>query len=75
VTAGPGRFVFVEIEPRTYEMREVRVTSLEPPGSTVPLSDRVAVEEGLEPGERVVTRGAFALKSQLGRASLGEHGH
>jgi hypothetical protein len=33
------------------------------------------VRSGLTPGDRVVVNGAFILKSELAKASLGEHGH
>ena len=35
----------------------------------------VIATSGLRPGERIVIRGAFTLKSELGKAELGEHGH
>ena len=36
----------------------------------------VEIVNGLEPGFPVVARGAFVLKSQLSKASMGEgHGH
>ncbi len=66
VTDGPTKYVFVEVGPRTFEQREVEVTPVS--------GDRVAVRTGLAAGERVVTNGAFALKSEMGKASLG-HGH
>lgn len=75
VNEGEQRFVFVEIAPRTFERRLVQVASLEAPGASQPLTNRVVVRSGLEAGERVVVRGAFTLKSELGKASLGEHGH
>ncbi|MEQ9103074.1 MAG: efflux RND transporter periplasmic adaptor subunit [Rhodothermales bacterium] len=38
--------------------------------------DRVAVLEGLKPGERYVASGAFALKAELGKSELeGGHAH
>ncbi|HET7321829.1 MAG TPA: efflux RND transporter periplasmic adaptor subunit [Longimicrobiaceae bacterium] len=66
VTDGSTQYVFVEVGLRTFEQREVEVT---PVGE-----GRVAVRSGLAAGERVVTNGAFALKSEMGKASLG-HGH
>ncbi|CAN5312752.1 efflux RND transporter periplasmic adaptor subunit [soil metagenome] len=36
---------------------------------------RVVVRSGLEPGTRVVTAGAFALRSELAKGEIGEHGH
>lgn len=75
VNEGELRFVFVEVGPRTFERRAVQVASLEAPGASQPLTNRVVVRSGLQAGERVVVRGAFTLKSELGKASLGEHGH
>jgi RND family efflux transporter MFP subunit len=75
LSEGDQRFVFVEVGPRTFEKREVEVASLEAPGATQPLTNRVIARSGLLPGDRVVVRGAFTLKSELGKASLGEHGH
>jgi RND family efflux transporter MFP subunit len=67
VTDGAERYVFVEVGPRAYERREVQVA----PAS----GDRVAVTAGLAAGDRVVTRGAFTLKSELGKAGFGGHAH
>ena len=36
---------------------------------------RVTIRAGLRPGERVVTTGAFALRSELAKGEIGEHGH
>lgn len=75
VTDGERRFVFVEVGVREFERRAVEVSSLAPPGSTAPLAERVAVRRGLTPGDRVAVAGAFTLKSELAKATLGEHGH
>jgi len=75
VNEADQRFVFVEVAPRTFEKRLVQVASLEAPGASQPLTNRVVVRSGLKAGDRVVVRGAFTLKSELGKASLGEHGH
>ena len=75
VTDGEARIVFVEVGLRTYERREVEIASLTPQGSSVSSSGRVAVRQGLQAGDRVVTHGAFTLKSELAKAGLGEHGH
>lgn len=75
VTEGERRFVFIEIAPRTFEKREVEVGTLELPGASQPLTNRVIARTGIRPGEHVVVRGAFILKSELGKAALGEHGH
>lgn len=65
VTDGGTRYVFVEVAPRTYERRTVTTASLNGSG-------RLAVLSGLAAGERVVTRGAFTLKSELGKAAFGD---
>ncbi len=75
VTEGERRFVFVPVGLHSYERREVQVVSLAPPGSAAPTSAFVAVRAGLEAGDSVVVRGAFILKSELAKGSLGEHGH
>ena len=75
VTEGERRFVFVPVGPRSYERREVQVASLAPPGSAAPTSTRVAVRAGLTASDSVVVTGAFILKSELAKGSLGEHGH
>lgn len=72
VSDGAQRYVFVEVAPRTFERREVRVASVAPAGSAAATSGRVAVLEGIAPGERVVVRGAFTLKSELAKAAFGE---
>lgn len=69
VTDGADRYVFVEVAPRTYERRAVEVA----PGAVAgggPASGRVGIVSGLSAGERVVTRGAFTLKSELAKATL-----
>ena len=75
VTEGERRFVFVPVGQRTYERREVQVASLAPPGSAAPTSALVAVRGGLAANDSVVVSGAFILKSELAKGSLGEHGH
>lgn len=66
---GADRFVFVEVGPRTYARRAVEVARVLISGSG-PSSGRVAITKGLSAGDRVVTRGAFTLKSELAKASL-----
>ncbi len=69
VTDGADRYVFVEVGPRSYERRPVEVA----PGAVAgggPLGGRVGIVSGLSAGERVVTRGAFTLKSELAKATL-----
>ena len=75
VTEGDRYFAFVEIGPRTFERREIEIKTLTPTGSMIPIQNRVAVRRGLTHGDRIVTEGAFTLKSELAKASLGEHGH
>jgi multidrug efflux pump subunit AcrA (membrane-fusion protein) len=75
VTDGERRYVFVQTAPFTFERREVQVAPLAPAGSSVASSAFVLVRGGLKPGERVVSRGAFTLKSELAKAGLGEHAH
>lgn len=72
VTDGESRIVFVEVGERMFERREVRIESLAPVGSMRPAGDQVRVTEGLRAGERIVIRGAFTLKSELAKASMGD---
>lgn len=37
--------------------------------------DRVVILSGITPGSRVVTAGAFALRSEFSKGEIGEHGH
>jgi RND family efflux transporter MFP subunit len=67
VMDGEERYVFVEVGPRTFERRDVDV---EPIGG-----GEVVVRAGLSAGERVVTRGAFTLKSELAKGEFGGHEH
>ena len=71
VTDGEARYVFVEVGMRTYERRAVVI---EPPTSAgLPRpTARAAVRDGLVAGDRVVTHGAFTLKSELAKSSFGE---
>lgn len=69
VSDGGDRYVFVEVGPRSYERRAVEIA----PGAVAgggPAGDRVTVVSGITAGERVVTRGAFTLKSELAKATL-----
>jgi len=75
VTDGDKRYVFVLIGPRSFERREVEIAPIAPPGSSVVNSAYVFVRAGLKLGDRIVTRGAFTLKSELAKAGLGDHGH
>lgn len=69
VTDGESRYVFVEVAPRTYERRSVAIA----PSAVVgggPATSRVTIADGVALTDRVVVRGAFTLKSELGKASL-----
>ena len=52
------------------EFRPVRVEV----GETIE-GNRVVIRSGLAPGSRVVIAGAFALRSELAKGEIGEHGH
>jgi membrane fusion protein, heavy metal efflux system len=75
-------FVPVEAVQRTDKGTIVFVPGDEP-GEYVPRSVKtgheagksVAIESGLSAGDQVVVSGSFILKSELGKASLGESGH
>ncbi len=58
--------VFVEEEPGEFEPKEVEVIR-QLPG--------LAVVEGLAPGTRVVTRGAFFVQSELAKSGFDVHSH
>jgi cobalt-zinc-cadmium efflux system membrane fusion protein len=67
VTDGTERYVFVELEPGTFERRTVQVE---------PLGDGdIVILSGLEAGERVVVEGAFTLNSELAKDEFGGHQH
>jgi multidrug efflux pump subunit AcrA (membrane-fusion protein) len=55
VERGGGPVVFVRTAPEIFEARPVR------PGRTI--GNRTEIEEGLRPGERVVTQGALQLRA------------
>jgi len=63
---GADRICFVEEEPGHFERREVEL------GEAGPVY--LEIRAGLKEGERVVTRGAFVLKSEVGKEGMGE-GH
>jgi RND family efflux transporter MFP subunit len=69
VTEGEARYVFVQTGSRTFERRTIEVTT-GVAGAATP--GRVVVRRGIAAGERVVVRGAFVLKSELGKASFAE---
>jgi multidrug efflux pump subunit AcrA (membrane-fusion protein) len=72
VNDGENQIVFVEVGERTYERREVRVEPHAAGALGAQIAPQVRVREGLQPRERVVVRGAFILKSELGKSGFGE---
>lgn len=73
VVDGNETIVFVETAEWSYVRRVVRPVALAPAGSMRVDATRVLVREGVRAGERVVVRGAFTLKSELGKSALEEH--
>ncbi|MCA9666626.1 MAG: efflux RND transporter periplasmic adaptor subunit [Myxococcales bacterium] len=66
--AGKGRVVFVEVAKGRYRRTRV-VVGIEADGF-------VEIRSGLKRGQRVVTKGAFILKSEASKRSMGQgHGH
>ena len=72
VNDGENRIVFVQVGERTYEWRDVRVEPHTAGALGADVAPQLRVREGLRPGEQVVVRGAFALKSELGKSAFGE---
>jgi cobalt-zinc-cadmium efflux system membrane fusion protein len=63
VQDGPvGKMVFVQREAGTFEARTVKLGNEE--------GDMVRVLEGVQAGEQVVTKGSFALKSEMERHKI-----
>lgn len=60
-------FIPKDDEPGAFEMREVEL------GGETEAYHRVI--SGLKPGEKVVTKGSFVLKTQKLKGEMGEHGH
>lgn len=58
--------VFVEVEPGEFEPKEVELLR-QVPGNVV--------IDGLEPGTRVVTQGAFFVQSELAKSGFAVHNH
>jgi multidrug efflux pump subunit AcrA (membrane-fusion protein) len=54
--------VFVQTAPDRFEPREVTIGP--------PVQGRVPVLKGLSDGERIVTKGGFALKSELNKGEM-----
>ncbi len=71
VSDGEQRYVFVEVAPLTYERRAVELgvndVGVERTGAV-----RVTLRSGVRAGEKVVTQGAFTLKSELAKAGFAE---
>jgi cobalt-zinc-cadmium efflux system membrane fusion protein len=63
-TEGEDQIVFVAVGDRNFEKRVVK-TGMEQHG-------RLEVNEGVKPGEKVVTTGSFILKSEMLKGELGE---
>jgi multidrug efflux pump subunit AcrA (membrane-fusion protein) len=59
---GGRDLVFVQTAPDRFEPREVTIG--------LPVEGRVPVLKGVREGERIVTKGAFALKSELNRGEM-----
>jgi cobalt-zinc-cadmium efflux system membrane fusion protein len=57
-------FVFIKKEEFTFEKRPVQTGAAQ--------NDMVAIEKGVKEGERIVTKGAFYLKAELLKGTLGE---
>lgn len=64
---GDRAIVFVQAGERQFQLRQVEIGQR--------TGDWVEVQHGLAPGERVVTTGAFFLKSEALRESFGGHEH
>lgn len=61
---GDRMVVFVVLGETEFETREVHVARR--------AGDEVEIEDGLEPGERIVIRGAFLLKSEASKDMIGD---
>ncbi len=70
-TEGEQRYVFVETSPLTYERRPVEVSVNDGRFGGIEASERVVVGT-LKPGEQVVVKGLFTLKSELAKANFAE---
>jgi membrane fusion protein, heavy metal efflux system len=63
VQDGPaGKMVFVQREPGVFEPRPIKLGNEE--------GDVIRVLEGVKAGEQVVTKGSFALKSEMERHKI-----
>lgn len=81
---GPPLAVVPQDAVQTVEGRRVVFVPGDTPGEfrVVPVElgptidgDRVVIRSGIAPGDRVVTAGAFALRSELSKGEIGEGGH
>ncbi|MBI2407605.1 MAG: efflux RND transporter periplasmic adaptor subunit [Gemmatimonadetes bacterium] len=68
---GTARYVFVEVGARTFERRAVEVAP-SPYAGGGPAGGRLTIVSGLSTRDRVVTRGAFTLKSELAKFMLAD---
>lgn len=66
---GDKTIVFIpkDDEPGAFEVREIEIGGQ--------FDGYTAVRNGLKLGEKVVTRGSFALRTQLQKGGLGDHAH
>jgi hypothetical protein len=64
LTAAGGDVVYVEDRPGRFEARVVQVAAR--------LGGRVRIAAGVKPGDRVVVRGAAALRGEALRSALGD---
>lgn len=67
VDDGAEQVVYVEISGERFERRPVRVGARD--------RDRVQVLAGVEPGERVVSRGAYQVRLAAASGAIPQHGH
>lgn len=81
---GPPLAVVPQDAVQTVEGRRVVFVPGDTPGEfrVVPVElgqtidgDRIVIRSGIAPGDRVVTAGAFALRSELSKGEIGEGGH
>ncbi|MCL4866601.1 MAG: efflux RND transporter periplasmic adaptor subunit, partial [Gemmatimonadales bacterium] len=81
---GPPLAVVPQDAVQTVEGRRVVFVPGDAPGEfrVVPVElgqtidgDRIVILSGIAPGDRVVTAGAFALRSELSKGEIGEGGH
>lgn len=81
---GPALAVVPQDALQEFEGRRVVFVPGDRPGEFRPIpvevgetidGNRVIILSGLAPGSRIVTAGAFALRSELSKGEIGEHGH